>query len=294
MDTSTDILPGDGVHRGVPADVYHGWPAINQSHLKIASRSVHHMIAAMHRPMTLTAAMEFGTAVHAAFLEPDAFARDYDTPGPCTASTKDGRPCSRGGVVRVGGAWFCSQHSPDETPDAVKPLTEAARDACVSCCWSLGEALGEAGISTDREAEGVEMSLLWTDPDTGARCKARIDLIDGRTAVDIKTTQDASPDGFRRSVEKYAYDFQAAWYLRGLNAVGVEVDRFVFAAVETREPHAAGLYDINHADLVEAYHEASRNLRKWRDRAKIRKHYTSGVQTLSLSPWARRNHEENE
>lgn len=85
----------------------------------------------------------------------------------------------------------------------------------------------------------AEQSIYWTRPD-GIECKCKPDLVslcDGvRIAGDVKTTEDASPEGIARSVAKYHYYRQASWYLSGLSAVGQECSYFVFIFVEKKFP----------------------------------------------------------
>ena len=69
--------------------------------------------------------------------------------------------------------------------------------------------------------------------------------------IDWKTTQDATPAGFARSVARYGYAQQAAWYIDMVHAVyGVRVP-FLFVAVESSAPYSVGLYTLP-ADQIEA------------------------------------------
>jgi exodeoxyribonuclease VIII len=61
--------------------------------------------------------------------------------------------------------------------------------------------------------------------------------------VDLKTTRDASPDGFAKSVAQYRYHVQAAFYSDGYRAAFGEAPRgFVFIAVETEPPYLVAVY----------------------------------------------------
>jgi len=66
----------------------------------------------------------------------------------------------------------------------------------------------------------------------GAKCKVRPDLYtsDG-TIIDLKSTQDASEAGFRSSIRKFKYDFQACYYLEALRALGLPAKQFIFCCV---------------------------------------------------------------
>lgn len=67
-------------------------------------------------------------------------------------------------------------------------------------------------------APGVaEHSVYWRDPATGLLCRCRPDFwrADG-IVVDLKTTTDASPEGFARSIAGWRYHVQAPFYLDGI------------------------------------------------------------------------------
>lgn len=96
-----------------------------------------------------------------------------------------------------------------------------------------------------------EVALSAIDPESGARVKCRVDWLtdeaDGRRVipVDLKTTQDASYEGFVRSIAKYRYDIQGAMvkHLIRLDR-GIDPAPFTLIAVETDPPHAVAVHDI--------------------------------------------------
>ena len=115
-------------------------------------------------------------------------------------------------------------------------------------------------------------------------------LDDGSVIVDLKTTEDASPRGFQRSVAQYAYHQQAAWYLHGLEqASGICPAQFVFVAVEKKPPYAVGVYAAD-AEMIKAGWEAAeRNLERIAE-CRAANHwpgYGEDIQPISLPPWMR-------
>lgn len=81
----------------------------------------------------------------------------------------------------------------------------------------------------------AEQSVYWTDKETGVLCRCRPDwwAQEAGVILDVKTTEDASLNGFRRSIEKYAYDVQDAFYNDGIKAAtGKPLKQFLFLAVE--------------------------------------------------------------
>jgi len=85
----------------------------------------------------------------------------------------------------------------------------------------------------------------------GTPCKVRPDLYnkDSGIVLDLKTTIDASPKGFAKSVRQYKYLFQTAWYMTALRAMGERPKQFVFLVVEKSAPFATACYALENADI---------------------------------------------
>jgi hypothetical protein len=97
-----------------------------------------------------------------------------------------------------------------------------------------------------------QVPLRWTDTVTGVECRALTDYIAGRRMIDLKTTDDASERAFSYSVKKYGYDIQAAMYLDGADANGIEIDEFVFVVQEKEAPYAVAQYKLSEGTIEEA------------------------------------------
>ena len=84
----------------------------------------------------------------------------------------------------------------------------------------------------------------------GASCKVRPDLYtsDG-TIIDLKSTQDASEAGFRKSVRNFKYDFQTAWYMEAMRALGLPAKQFIFIAVEKVAPFSVASYTLTSSEI---------------------------------------------
>lgn len=94
-----------------------------------------------------------------------------------------------------------------------------------------------------------EVSVLSTDPNTGVGVRARFDYLPyprspRAIALDLKTTEDASPEAFVKSIVEYGYDLSQEWYRDTYRwATGEEVE-FVFAVVEKRPPYLVAHYRL--------------------------------------------------
>jgi exodeoxyribonuclease VIII len=84
----------------------------------------------------------------------------------------------------------------------------------------------------------------------GAKCKVRPDLYtsDG-TIIDLKSTQDASEAGFRSSIRKFKYDFQACYYLEAMRALGLPAKQFIFIVVEKVAPFSVASYTLTASEI---------------------------------------------
>jgi hypothetical protein len=105
----------------------------------------------------------------------------------------------------------------------------------------------------------AEYSAYANDPVTGLLRRVRPDFwrFDG-IVVDLKTTEDASPQGFARSIANYGYDMQHAYYLDTLTLAIEQGDlpaefedypasakQFVFVVVEKKPPYAVAVYVLD-------------------------------------------------
>ncbi len=201
-----------------------------------------------------TAAMQVGSATHES-LEAELTGRLFGHRQlvriPAEVLSKNG--------ARSGAAWkaWRADH-PDEHYIALK---EHEADSVGGILEALkrtpfrGGSLGEYLAGCKPEA-----SILF---DYGQHPgKARIDYLDleGKIAIDVKTTADFHPLPFARSCRRWGYHRQAAWYLEALLAELKANYRFVFVAVCTRPPYTVQAYQLADDDLAAGLHEIDRAL----------------------------------
>lgn len=163
----------------------------------------------------------------------------------------------------------------------------AMRDAVMAhpvACKLLTAAPGDA-----------ELSVYWTDPETGELCRCRPDFWrrDG-ILVDVKTTDDASPEAFARSLVNWRYHVQHPYYLDGVaqaikqaGASMVTPRHFLFLVVEKKAPHAVAVYRLNDESVDAGRREYRRDLDLY---AKCRQAnnwpgYPAEIQPIDLPTW---------
>ena len=213
---------------------YHAHPAISSSDVKaVHTKSLAHWKGKVRRE---TSAFALGSAVHALVLEPEK------------------NLVLRGPEDRRGNKWKDAQLAADLDGQILLP--EAEFDLAARIADAV-KAHPVAAMYLADPTFVAEASFFGTDPATGVEIKCRPDgyLPEVGLVFDVKTTTDASPDGFPRELRKYAYDVQSAFYLRALRSAGYKADTFIFIAVEKDPPHAVGLHALTgryleHADMV--------------------------------------------
>ena len=148
----------------------------------------------------------------------------------------------------------------------------------------------------------AEASLFWVDPATGVYRRARLDFarLDGPgrpLVVDYKSTANAGPDAFAKSVADFGYFMQDPWYCDGVAAHDLADPGelgYVFIAQEKDPPYAVAVYFLE-ADAVRIGRQCNRralDLYAECQSSGIWPAYSEDPVVLSLPPWFARKHDE--
>jgi exodeoxyribonuclease VIII len=294
--TAREAEPGfllePGVHEAVSDAHYFALPYCSNSRLSLMRRSPAHLKADIEQPSEGTDAMRLGTAIHAAVLEPELFARRYSLAGSCCAELKSGprkgQPCGNTGTACHDGEWYCGQHKQDGAPDSVIALNMNDWNACVGIRASL---LAHPKLSKLVDAEGrSELTVVWDDPETGVRCKARVDRLIEKFGIvlDLKKTLDARADAFERKIFEFGYYRQLGLYQDGLAAHGIEIKHLVIAALESERPYAVAGYRLSDGAADAGREELRKLLNKYAacQAENNWPAYPNDITELSLPSWA--------
>lgn len=248
---------------------YHAHPAIGSTALGYMRRSPAHFSAFQRGEITISEdSATFGDAFHAFILEPERFERDFVVEH-IDRRTKNGKAraeeLAASGIVVV-------------DPDDAETMERMRANL-----------LAHPGAGRVLAARThVEEPIFWECPTTGIECKCRPDVRLPMLLADLKTTRDASPEGFARSIANYGYAIQAAHYIAGCRAIGHEIENFVFLAVEKEPPHAVAAYVLTPADLAAAETKRIALLDRIATcRAEDRwPAYSDRIETIELPRWA--------
>ncbi|MEJ8671921.1 PD-(D/E)XK nuclease-like domain-containing protein [Streptomyces sp. MS1.AVA.1] len=115
-----------------------------------------------------------------------------------------------------------------------------------------------------------ELSIFWTDPATGVRCRVRPDWLKElpglALAVDYKTCRDANPDAISRAIRDHSYHQQDALYTDGIWAALDPADvRFVFVFQSKTAPYLITVRELAHQDREIGRARNERALRLYAD-----------------------------
>lgn len=228
------MSPEPGIYKNVDFDTYRSWDCINNSSLKHAEKSLAHYRRYLDNPPDRTTdAFRFGSFAHGGKLEPMVACQHYVVEPDLTKN-----------ILRADGTEYSNPKATKEYRDRVAAFEAAnAGKEVVPQKWfdrfaGMANALDENETARRwlRSDGDAELSIVWDDPVSGLRCKGRIDKLPKHLgiAVDLKTTADASD--FERSIAKYGYHRQAAFYCDGLSVLTGRVHGFGIIAVEKDEP----------------------------------------------------------
>tara|TARA_B100001063_G_scaffold77599_2_gene72055 strand:+ start:116 stop:940 length:825 start_codon:yes stop_codon:yes gene_type:complete len=249
---------------------YHASPQVSKSHLDEAHKSGRHYWARYLDPDRIspepTPAMVLGSAFHAMVLEPDVYEKDFCVAPKIDKRTTAGKAEWKEWQANAKGKTLLT----GESVETLRSMTESV----------MIHPAARAILNLDGEAE---QTFTWTDQQTGMACKCRPDWLVEGMVVDLKTTVDASAEGFAKSCSNFRYHVQADWYLRGVP----DATQFVFIAVEKTPPFAVAVY-VAAPEMVAAGGRAAdqdlARIAEWKREQKWPS-YSNQIETLNLPRW---------
>ncbi len=234
-------LPTPGIYPRMSRAEYEKIDAVNWSTLKHYQRSPRHARYAMDHPKPPSKAMEKGTAVHMAVLEPERFKDEYIILPKIDRRTKKGKAeWAEAEANLKPGQSFCEQGWYD--------YIRAVRDEIIKhptiTPLLSGVGLNEVCCVAKRNIDGVDV-LTKSLHD-------RIKDLDGYTwNVDFKSCVSAEPWRFGPQACTLGYPGQAAFYTDNLDiAVPSEKERrFIFIAWESEAPYCPKVYELEDLEI---------------------------------------------
>lgn len=232
-------------------DEYNALPGCRYSILKHAQRSLLHYFYAESCGRPPAQYLAFGDMCHGGVFEPTTF---------------DDRFVVYPGAVRRGAKFdeFAAEN--------------AGRNIVTENEMGMALAISEA-VLTDPVVRGerlithgaglAEVSMTWTDPETGLECKGRLDWLDesGKVPliVGLKTTKSVNERAFATQAAQLCYHLQWAMYEEGycFNRPESPTPRMIEIVVEKEPPFDVVVYEIGLETLAagaKLYHECLRKV----------------------------------
>lgn len=269
-----------GAHEGIGIDEYHAMPGVSNSGLSDFARSPAHYYA-LHldpaRPPEVARSGQLeGNLAHCAILEPDHFDDRYAL-GPVNDKRLK--------------AWRDWQIEVEDR--GVEKITPREYTTAFAQAVSVRKIKDVATLL----AKGrPEVSCGWIDAATGELCRCRPDWVHpvgngaaaGVILLDVKTCGDACAAEFTRQIARKGYHRQAAFYSDGYAlATGEPVLGFIFVAVESSWPYAAGAYMLDEVSIDKGREEIAELLPRFAAcrAANSWPGYSDTVELISLPEW---------
>ncbi len=227
-----------------------------------------------------------------------------------SASAADIGRAIHAGLTRTEAALHVVDHTDWRTKDAKDQRALAWASGKVPLLRHQFEGVRSAIAAARAQIEAHEIAPDWKDGDGEATivwretvdgfgfwCRARIDWLpnSGPSFYDVKTTPgSADPETWVRRLFGEGYDFQEAFYRRGLRKIGFDRIRSGrFTVIEQAAPHALCVVALDPQGCAMADEKVEAALRLWAEclRTNTWPGYPSRICYAEAPPWEATKHE---
>lgn len=292
------ITPEPGIYYDVPFETYMAWNCFSKSMTGYALRSGQHL-AAYIKSGKSTKSMNLGSVVDCLTLEPHLYGDLFVLQPDMYQSEKTSGRGANKVTETVNKPWNLNSNTCKE----IKARIEASGKTVISqSMLRLAKACQRSVMANQEASEAIaggkkQVSIVWRDEGdadeegTGILCKGRYDVLHD-SINDLKTTVDASPEAFARTIEKFKYHVQGGTYTAAHKQLTGEQKDWRMIAVETSEETEkplVALYDMLYDDesLVAGRKMFRRALKQvLRYGGKEVPGYSIYAQPISIAPWA--------
>lgn len=215
-------------------------------------------------------ALKFGSLVHALVLEPDIAEASYRPRADVDGRTKEGK------AIRENENMLA-------ITDGIEFVSRKDWNTAQAIATSVHTHLGAASLF----AGGVAEQAGFCDDFNGVKARIKPDYRTSEFIVDLKTTQDARPDSFLRSIMTFGYCVQAAYYLDVAQAIDGETRKFYWVAVEKEPPYAVAVYEASDAMIRYGREQYLKAIELYKECATFDQWpaYSNKIETLTLPHW---------
>lgn len=269
-----------GIYYDVPFEDYRKIDAINASFLRSWFKSSPlHGKAYLEQLASEEAEpaedhLTLGKLVHARLLEPDKpfpnivlQPKQYPAP-PCSSLVKSKKIAAGDLIDWNNNAEYCKSWRLNQQSEGKVVLTEDQYESV----FMMVQAITRKPVASNFFSAGgdSEVVVVWEDPATKLKCKARLDFVPkGNCIVDVKTARTADPNLWKKAALDSGYHLQAAFYIMGWNEIVGKADpsnsktTMVFVVVEKTAPYDVVVYAAGRETISEATTTINLQLQEW-------------------------------
>lgn len=208
---------------------YHSADGLSKSMMDYLKKSPAHLKYAMeNREEKQNENFVLGSLLHTLLLEPNKFDEEYLIMPAIDRRTKQGKEMYEEFLEKCGERQTISQEQYDLANIWAEKILQHPK---------AKEYFAKKSIN--------EVSIFWTDKNTGELCKARPDkiILETDCIVDLKTAVSAQQDDFQRKAFDLGYHRQAYWFAEAYKQqYGKDLKEFVFIVVEKTPPYNVVVY----------------------------------------------------
>ena len=275
----------DGVYTNIDFEEYLKIDAFSKSMVDSTLKSGLHLKHYMDNPKTGDR-LDVGSLVDCLLLEPELFEDQYRVL-PLTSEDAKGNEKPFSMQLKAAKELVAKIYAEGHTPikkdvlDVCKLVVERIKSHPLASKWLDGSV--------------SQVTVVWTDPDTGVRCKARPDALKADHLIDLKTTECALPNTFSRIAFNFGYHIQSAMYHDGISFVknGKYPEEWdmpcSIICAEVAEPYDVVCYTFDQEESLFAgrvqYREALRRYADIKEAGEY-KGYSDYNEELKIPQWA--------
>lgn len=284
-DIEAKVAP-PGVHYDVPFSDYIEVDAVNNSLLNkvfMSPRHAHHWLE--NDSKNDTDSMKKGRVIHSAILEPETFEDCYgiyphEKRRPTKSQLNAAKPAAK--TIELIEWW----ENFDKENEGRETISDKMRDEALKIRES---ALSVSAIRDllDVKPEHKELTLYWEDSEYGCKKKCRLDLFNSGYTIDLKSSREADPGTFQRSLSNYGYHRQGSFYMEGCTALLERAEGHIIIAIDNYEPYCAAIYVVDEKAIKVGQQENADSLQRWLESVNKDEYpgYPEEIVGISLPAW---------
>jgi len=273
------IEPKPGIYENVSFEDYLAVPAFHKSMVAPALRSTQHLHHYIKTEQKSTKFMDFGSLLDCLLLEPGIFSTQFiEIPEDAEDSKGNHKPWSNQ-------LKYCKAWNKEQRDLGLTPYSSADYDKASTIIKNIHE---HETAGPWMQGGKDQVAIVWEDKETGLLCKGRIDKLHPDYVVDLKSTVNASPSEFRRTMNNFLYHVQGAMYSGGLSQLnGGDYLPFNLVVAESDAPHCVATYIIGDESIVKGEELFKRAIHKYKDYLEMGPTgYSKLPQEIEIPQWA--------